>query len=125
MGRTQYRREVDLLESVQRRDTKMIQGMKHLFYEDRLKELGLCSLRKRRLWEDLRMACQYLNGGCKKGGDRLFSRVCGDRTRGNGFRLKEGTFRLDVSGEALAQVSQKGGGCSNHGDTQDQAGWGS
>lgn len=50
--------------------------------------------------------------------------VCGDRTRGNGFRLKEGTFRSDLSDEALTQVSQIGGGCFDPGDTQLQAGWG-
>ena len=40
------------------------------------------------------MACQYLQRGCKKEGDRLFSGFCCDKTRGNG--LKEGRFRLDV-----------------------------
>ena len=41
-------------------------------------------------------AFQYLKGVCKKEGDRLLSRVCWDRTRGNGFKIKEGTFRLDT-----------------------------
>ena len=42
------------------------------------------------------MAFQYLKRSYRKEGDRLFSRVCGDRTRGNGFKFKEGRFILDV-----------------------------
>jgi len=45
----QYRRDVDLLENIQRSATKMIQGMEHLPYRDRLRELGLFSLEKRGL----------------------------------------------------------------------------
>ena len=49
MWSSQYGRDTEQFERVQMRATKMIQGMKHLFYEDRLKELGLFSLDKRKL----------------------------------------------------------------------------
>ena len=68
----------------------------HLSYEDRLRELGLFSQEKRRLWGDLIVAFLYLKGAYKKDGDRLFSRACCGRTRGHGFKLKEGRFRLDI-----------------------------
>jgi len=84
------------LEHVQKRATKMMQRMECLSYEDRLGELGLFSLEKRRLQEDLRAAFQYLKGDCKKEGNSFFSRVCCDRTMGNGFRPEEETFRLEI-----------------------------
>jgi len=70
--------------------------MEQLTYRDRLRELGLFSLGKRRLWGYQRECFQYIERGCKKGGKRLLSRACCDRTRGNGFKLKEGRFRLDI-----------------------------
>jgi len=68
-----YTDVLELLARVQRRVTKMLRGLEHLPYEDRLSELGLFSLEKRRLWEGLIAACQYLKGDYKKEGNQLFT----------------------------------------------------
>jgi len=79
----------------------MIRGLEHLSCEDRLSELGLFSPDKRRLWRHLVAAFQYLKGAYKKDGDKLFSRACCNRTRGNDFKLKEGRVRPDVRNKFL------------------------
>ena len=58
--------------------------------------MGLFSLEERRLWGDLTVASQCLNGTHKRGGEREFARAWSDRTRGNGFKLKEGRIRSDI-----------------------------
>ena len=90
----QYKKNRVLLERVQRRATKK----EHLPYKDRLRELGLFSLEKRRPRVDLIAAFQYLKGAYKQEGSQLFERVDNSSTRGNSFKLREGRFRLDVRG---------------------------
>jgi len=67
--------------------------VEHLSYEERLRELGLFSLQKTRFLSHLVAAFQHLNGACKKAGEGLFTRAWSARTRGNGFKMKEGRFR--------------------------------
>ena len=79
----------------------MTEGLEHLSYQNRLKELGLFSLERKRLQGDLIVPFQYLKGVYKHEGNQLFIRADSDRTRGNGLKLKEGRFRLDTGGSFL------------------------
>ena len=76
MWRPLYSSDMDLLERIQRRSARMIQGMEHFSYKERLRDLGLLSFVNRKLWGHLMAAFQNLKGVVrKKGTDSLAGSV--------------------------------------------------
>ncbi|KAK4832329.1 LOW QUALITY PROTEIN: hypothetical protein QYF61_021779 [Mycteria americana] len=123
----QHKKDMGLLERSRGGPLKSSEGWSTSPH--RLRELGLFSLEKRRLQGDHIVAFQ---GAYKKDGERLFTKACSDRTRGSGFKLEEGRFRLDMRkkpfmmrvGETLEEVALRSHGCPIIGSVQGQVGWG-
>ena len=108
----QFKKDRELLERVQQSHRKIMGGMEHLPYEERLRNLGLSSLEKRRLRRDLISAYKYLKS--QVDGVRLFSVVPSDKKTGTEkvpCKQKQKVLYFEDNG-ALEQAARRGCGIS-------------
>lgn len=86
----------DNISSLIIREPKIVKGQERLSYKEKLRKLKFFSLEKKRLWRQLIVAFWYFKEAYEKDGEKLFKTAYCDRTRGNGFKMKEEKYQLDI-----------------------------
>jgi len=76
--------------------SKAREGMEGMSYKEQLRTLGLSHLERRRLRDNFIALCSFMRRGHGDGGADLSSLGSSHGTRGNGSKLCQGRFRLDV-----------------------------
>ena len=91
-------RDIDLLERVQRRATKIVPALKHLPYEERLRRLNLTTLEERRVRGDMIETYKLLTRKEDISPDRFFTKaeVRGDPDLTHDMKLFKHRFNKDV-----------------------------
>ena len=97
------KKDIDTLERIQRRATKMIPELRDLSYEERLKECGLTTLETRRLRGDQIEVFKILNGYENIDRNMFFSLKKDSRTRGHEVKLVKYQCRLDIRKHSFSQ----------------------
>ena len=90
------RKDIDMLEKIQRRATKLIPELIDFRYEERLKECGLTTLETRRLRGDQIEVFKILNGYGNIDSNIFFEIKQSKISRGHNFTLVKKQIRLDV-----------------------------
>ena len=80
-------KDIDMVEKVQRRATKLVQSIEHLSYEERMQKLNLYSLEDRRLRADMIVVHKIVHGLIDVNMNKLFSFATNNVTRGHCYRL--------------------------------------
>ena len=97
------KKDIDTLERIQRRATKIIPELRDLSYEERLKECGLTTLETRRLRGDQIEVFKILNGYENIDRNMFFSLKKDSRTRGHEVKLVKDQCRLDIRKHSFSQ----------------------
>ena len=101
--RPYLKKDIENIEKIQHRATKMIHNLKYLRYEDRLIETGLTTLEDRRTRGDLIEVFKMIKCSSKIDYTQFFTLVQNSRTRGHEFKLVKSRSRTEIRKNFFSQ----------------------